>query len=175
MTGCSQHNMDGMDCSNKVQDTSQAVKFFDDELSFTVGPMDVKNVVDGKEKNITIVDVRAEADYAKDHIPGAINIPCDKHNYFKGSETEFSGLRKDGFNYVYCYEMLCNLSQEAAKKFASLGYPVKEVKGGFKAWQKKHSKKHHHGKKKHKAGKKHHAKHAKKHLEEKVEEKKEAK
>jgi rhodanese-related sulfurtransferase len=32
---------------------------------------------------------------------------------------------------------LCNLAQKAAKKFASLGYPVKEMAGGFTEWEKK--------------------------------------
>ncbi len=30
---------------------------------------------------------------------------------------------------------LCFLSQKAAQKLATFGYPVKEVNGGFKAWK----------------------------------------
>ncbi len=88
----------------------------------------------GKQR-ITIVDVRSADEYAKGHIPGAINIPYEKHESFEGSETEFPELRKDGYNYVYCYQLLCNLGQKAAKKFASLGYPVKEIVGGFEEWK----------------------------------------
>jgi rhodanese-related sulfurtransferase len=29
----------------------------------------------------------------------------------------------------------CNFSYKAAEKFSRLGYPVKVVKGGFKAWE----------------------------------------
>lgn len=46
-------------------------------------------------------------------------------------------MNKDGYNYVYCYELLCNLGQKAAKQFAKAGYPVKEIKGGFKSWEEK--------------------------------------
>lgn len=120
---------------NPVQDTAKAAQYFEDEMNFNTTPLGVKWAILEKTPNITIVDVRAEKDYAKGHIPGAINIPYDKWNGFEGKETEFSGLRKDGFNYVYCYELLCNLSQKAAKKFATLGYPSKEMKGGFDSWK----------------------------------------
>lgn len=123
--------------SSKVQDTRSAVKYFETELSFTSNPHGVNAIITAKDKNanVTIVDVRKEEDFKAGHIPGAINIPFDKWDGFNGKQTQFPGLRKDGVNYVYCYELLCNLGQVAAKKFASLGYPVKEMKGGFKSWK----------------------------------------
>lgn len=120
---------------SKLQDSKKAVEYFENELNFTTNPYGTKKVVDGEVKNVTIVDVRDAKSFAAGHIPGAINIPFDKYKGFEGSETEFSGLRKDGYNYVYCYEHLCNLAQKAAKKFASLGYPVKEMVGGFEEWK----------------------------------------
>ena len=117
------------------QDSAKAVEYFENELNFTTNPYGTKKVVEGEIKDVTIVDVRDAKEFAKGHIPGAINIPFDKHQSFEGPETEFPGLRKDGFNYVYCYELLCNLAQKAAKKFASLGYPVKEIVGGFEEWK----------------------------------------
>lgn len=118
-----------------IQDSQKAVEFFTQELEFKTNPHGVKAVIDGKVQNVTIVDVRSAEDFAKGHIPGAINIPPEKHAAFKGNETEFPKLRKDGYNYVYCYQLLCNLGQMAAKKFASLGYPVKEMVGGFEEWK----------------------------------------
>lgn len=118
----------------KIQDTEAAAKYFEDELNFTANPGSVKKVSEGKADGI-IIDLRKKEDFDKGHIPGAINIPFDKYDGFEGLQTEFPGLAKNKINYVYCYELLCNLSQKAAKKFASLGYPVKEVKGGFKAWE----------------------------------------
>lgn len=119
-----------------LQDSAKAVEYFENELNFKTNPHGVKSVVEGKTKNVTIVDVRDAKTFAKGHIPGAINVPFEKYNSFDGPETEFPGLRKDGFNYIYCYEQSCNLSQKAAKKFASLGYPVKEIVGGFEEWKK---------------------------------------
>jgi len=119
-----------------LQDSKKAVEYFTQELEFKTNPHGVKAVLSGEEKNVTIVDVRSEKDYAKGHIPGAINIPWEKHEGFDGAETEFPALKKDGYAYVYCYQLLCNLGQKAAKKFASLGYPVKEIVGGFEEWKK---------------------------------------
>jgi len=64
-------------------------------------------------------------------------MPFDKYNSFDGNETDFPQLRKDGYNFIYCYEEECNLAYKAARKFASLGYPVKVIKGGFESWHKK--------------------------------------
>ncbi len=118
----------------KIQDTQAAAKYFEDKLNFTAVPGTVKKVSEGKVEGV-IIDLRKKEHFDKGHIPGAINIPFDKFDGFEGAQTEFPGLSKDKINYLYCYELLCNLSQKAAKKFASLGYPVKEVEGGFKAWE----------------------------------------
>ena len=131
LCACSQ-NVDNKNTYD-IQDTAAAVKYFENELNFTTNPVGVKAVI-GSE-TITIVDVRREADFKAGHIPGAINLPFDKWDKFEGNQIEFPGLRKNGFNYVYCYELLCNLGQKAAKKFASLGYPSKEIKGGFQSWK----------------------------------------
>ena len=135
LLGTSAISVNAADKNDQIQDTAKAVEYFDNELNFKTNPHGVKAVLDGKVKNVTIVDVRSEADFAKGHIPGAVNIPWEKHESFDGSETEFPELRKDGYNYIYCYEHLCNLAQKAAKKFASLGYPVKEMVGGFTEWK----------------------------------------
>lgn len=118
-----------------VQNTTEAEQFFKKELDFKTNAYATKKVVDGEVKNVTIVDVRSAESYKAGHIPGAINLPDEKYNSFTGNETEFPGLRKDGYNYVYCYHGTCNLSQKAAMKFASLGYPVKEIVGGYDGYK----------------------------------------
>ena len=117
------------------QDSKKAEEFFAAELDFKTNPYGVNKMIDEKAKDIIIVDVRSTEDYAKGHIPGAINIPYEKYNGFNGSETKFPGLTKDKVNIVYCYNHLCNLAQKAAKVFASNGYPVKEMVGGFEEWK----------------------------------------
>ena len=116
----------------------KAAAFFKRQIDFTTNAPAVKKVVDGSVKNVTLVDVRDSNSYNKSHIPGAINVPFSDHmgpkGPFTGDETEFSKLRKEGFNYVYCYTPECNLALMACQKFSELGYRVKEVKGGFTGW-----------------------------------------
>jgi rhodanese-related sulfurtransferase len=137
LTACSYSGYHKPHSSNRIQDAAAAVKYFEDEMNFTTNPAGVKTAIE-KKQLVTIVDVRREADFKAGHIPGAINMPFDKWDKFEGNQTQFPSLRKDGFNYVYCYELLCNLGQKAAKKFASLGYPSKEMKGGFQSWKEHH-------------------------------------
>ena len=77
---------------------------------------------------INLVDVRAAEDFAKGHIPGAINLPREKW------ET-LQGLQKDRVNILYCYTQTCHLAATAAVQFASRGFPVMEMEGGFEAWK----------------------------------------
>jgi rhodanese-related sulfurtransferase len=131
LTGGSQPSF----CEEALQDQEQAISYFEKELAFTVTPRSAKAVVDGERKDVTVIDVRSAEDFAKGHIPGAINIPCEKYNNFEKENQAFEGLRRDHIHYVYCYELLCNLGQKAALAFARQGYAVKEMKGGFKSWE----------------------------------------
>ena len=117
------------------QNTEKAAQYFQEELDYKTNIYGVKQAIDNKATDITIVDVRLAKDFAKGHIPGAINLPYDQYANFEGTGPEFPGLRKEGYNYIYCYTAGCNLAQKAARKFALLGYPVKEVVGGFAAWK----------------------------------------
>jgi rhodanese-related sulfurtransferase len=121
---------------NKLQDTDKAAKHFECELNCVANPHSVQEALQKKEK-IIIIDVRDEKSYKDGHIPGAINLPYDKYQTFSGDQEKFKELDHDRFTYVYCYDLYCNLSQKAALKFAKLGYPVKEIKGGFEAWKQK--------------------------------------
>ncbi len=94
----------------KIQDTQAAARYFEDKLNFTAVHGTVKKVSEGKAEGV-IIDLRKKEHFDKGHIPGAINIPFDKFDGFEGVQTEFPGLSKDKINYLYCYELLCNLSR----------------------------------------------------------------
>ncbi len=121
--------------SKNIQDTSKAFSYFSDELAFTLSPKGLKDVCEKKVEGI-IVDIRRKDDFEKEHVPGAINIAFDQYDNFEGTQKDFSALSKTKMNYLYCYDALCPLALRAAKKFTSLGYPVKVLKGGFDAWKK---------------------------------------
>jgi len=108
-------------------DPRQARQYFADKLAFTTGPVELaRNLKQGGE--LTVIDVREAQDYKKGHIPGALNLPHDKwHTY--------EGLHQEKLNVLYCYSQVCHLAAKAAVEFASKGYPVMEMDGGFQAWK----------------------------------------
>jgi len=111
----------------RKNDPAKAKQYFTDKLSFTTGPVELaRNLKQGG--NVAVIDVREAADYRQGHIPGAVNLPHDKWNTREG-------LRKDTVNILYCYSQVCHLAATAALEFATEGYSVMEMEGGFAAWK----------------------------------------
>src|SRR5258707_1927821 len=112
----------------RTQDPAKAKAFFEDKLAFTTGPVELDQIIKSGDNHITVVDVREAEDFAKNHIPGAINLPREKWD-------SFEGLSKDKTNVVYCYTQTCHLAANACATFAGRGYPVMELEGGFEGWK----------------------------------------
>lgn len=110
-----------------TRQTERAKIFFEDRVGFTLGPVELKNMMN--EKSIRIIDVRRTEDYDRDHIPNAISIPG------KDIESSLSRLSKDNINIVYCYTQQCHLAAKAALILADRGYPAMELEGGYDAWK----------------------------------------
>lgn len=110
------------------QDTRQARDYFAQKLAFLTGPFELAGQI-RRNESITIVDVRLPSDFQAGHIPGAINLP-------QGKWHTLAGLTKDRTAVVYCYSQTCKLAAAAAVEFASAGFPVVEMEGGFEAWLK---------------------------------------
>jgi len=111
-----------------LNDPSKASEYFKTKMEFSTGPVELSHMLEQRNENINVVDVRASDDYAKGHIPRAISLPQDQW-------TTFKGLRKDKLNILYCYTQQCHLAATAAVEFATHGYPVMEMEGGFEAWK----------------------------------------
>jgi rhodanese-related sulfurtransferase len=106
-----------------------ARKYFETRLLFTAGPVDLKNALEQGEEP-EIIDVRPAEDYAKGHIPGAINIPEERWRSYSRR-----GLSKKRPNIFYAHTPASHLASRAAAYFAGKGYPVMELEGGMEAWQ----------------------------------------
>ena len=115
----------------KIPSAAKAKKYFQDKMSFTTGPVELERMVQ-QGQPVHIVDVRAAEDYAEGHIPDAVNLPKDQWTDAKIVKTR---LRKDRINVVYCYTHVCHLAATAAIEFASKGYPVMELEGGWRRWK----------------------------------------
>ena len=113
----------------KLNDPAKAREYFRAKIEYTTGPVELNHMLESHNGNINVVDVRAADDYAKGHIPGAVNLPKEKLATFKG-------LRQDKLNILYCYTQTCHLAATAAVEFAAHGYPVMEMQGGFDTWAK---------------------------------------
>ena len=100
--------------------------FFSKKLAFTLGPIELKNIM--AEKNVKLVDVRMRADYDIGHIPEAISIPYEE------LKDKISELSKDDLHIVYCYNNYCHLGSRAAYLLAQNNFSVMELSGGFKTW-----------------------------------------
>src|SRR5437870_11471561 len=112
----------------RIHEPAKAKAYFENKLAFTTGPVELERMIKSGENNINVVDVRAAEDFAKGHIPGAINLPKEKWDTLEG-------LQKDRVNVLYCYTLVCHLAATAAVHFADKGYPVMELEGGFETWK----------------------------------------
>ena len=112
----------------KKPDPKKAEEYFSAKCEFTTGPVELWHMIKENPKEFKVIDVRAEEDYKKEHIPGAYNLP-------RGKWETFDVLSKDLPNILYCYSQTCHLAAKAGKLFASKGYPVMEMEGGFEAWK----------------------------------------
>src|SRR5438445_3335116 len=114
--------------ASRIHPPERAKAYFEDKLAFTTGPVELDRWIKSGENNLVVVDVREPEDYAKGHIPGAINVPKERWN-------NPQGLSKEKTNVVYCYTQQCHLAANACVQFASRDFPVMEMDGGFAAWK----------------------------------------
>ena len=82
-----------------------------------------------EEEAVTIIDVRPPEEYAKGHIPGAINIPFKE---LAGRAKELLGDREV---IAYCRGPYCLLSYDAVALFRSMGQPARRLEDGFPEWR----------------------------------------
>ena len=108
-------------------DTGKAEKFFTRLMAFTLGPMELKEMLDSNEK-IVVIDVRDKEDYDSGHLPKAISIPRAE------LDERLEELSKDDLHIVYCYNQQCHLGLCACRLLAVKGYPCMHMEGGYKTW-----------------------------------------
>jgi rhodanese-related sulfurtransferase len=81
-----------------------------------------------------LVDTRSSESWAQGRIPGAVHLPT-REIAAHAEDGSLAGLVPPGTPVVtYCWGPGCNGATKAALAFARLGYPVKEMIGGFEYW-----------------------------------------
>lgn len=109
------------------KEQAAAIAYFEQKLSFEIGPVELKMGIERGEK-YQIIDLRTPELFGKAHIPGAENV------LFESLESHLPKLKKEITSVVYCYNHLCHLSARAALTLAKNGYKVRELAGGFDGW-----------------------------------------
>lgn len=104
------------------------VEFFKMKLMCELGPVELKRLLDEKS-SILLVDVRDRDSFAKEHIPGAINIPQ------LDVPKRFAEVPRDKTVVCYCWSPTCYMAAKACLDFAQHDYKVLELHGGIKAWK----------------------------------------
>lgn len=82
-----------------------------------------------REDAVTLLDVRAEAEYALGHLPGALNIPITE------LERRLAELPKDQEIIAYCRGLHCAFSADAVRALRARGYKARHFEGGLPGWQ----------------------------------------
>ncbi|MDQ8006052.1 MAG: rhodanese-like domain-containing protein [Pedobacter sp.] len=88
------------------------------------------------KKNIQLIDVRTEKEFAEQHIEKAVNVNIEDINFEKAVQS----LDKGKPVYLYCRSG--KRSSKAAKKLDSLGFQkIYDLEGGINSWNKKKGRK----------------------------------
>jgi rhodanese-related sulfurtransferase len=107
---------------------ADTIAHFSAKLSFETDPSDV--VADlAAGAPFVLVDVRGDEAWAQGRASGAIHIAKATI-----AETAASLIPAGTPVVVYCWGPACNGGTKSAIEFAKLGYPVKEMLGGFEYW-----------------------------------------
>ena len=111
-------------------DPATAAAFFAAELSFEADPDDVvRDMEEGTTAGFQLVEARSPEAFAKARIPGAVNLP-----HWEMDETTTKDWDRDLVYVVYCESFECNAATKGALKLATLGFRVKRLAGGIRAW-----------------------------------------
>ncbi len=113
-----------------TKDLSRGKKFFEDILSFTVGPFTLDEIIENRINTINIVDVREYNDYIEGHIPYAVHIP------YKEAKEHIEMLDKSKVTVIYTYSDSCPRAYKTALELIEKHYPSVILRGGFKEWKK---------------------------------------
>ncbi|HEY3715855.1 MAG TPA: rhodanese-like domain-containing protein [Jatrophihabitantaceae bacterium] len=106
-----------------------ALAHFAAKLDFETDVSDVHAGL-GAEPGFVLVDSRGAQAWAQGRIPGALHLPT------REIAGRAAALIPEGTSVVtYCWGPGCNGATRAALEFARLGYPVREMIGGFEYWR----------------------------------------
>lgn len=113
---------------------SRIRNFYEDEMATVVSPQTVKEYIDKNDDSYILVDLRSKAEYDKEHIKSALNIPAvslSKDQII----AAFQRLPKDKQIIVHCYSFACTLGRQIGRLLSQNNIFVKEMDVGWNEWR----------------------------------------
>jgi rhodanese-related sulfurtransferase len=108
---------------------AEALLHFSARLAFETDVSDVAADLEARAPGLVVVDSRSAESWAQGHVQGAIHLPTAEI-----ASRAADLVSRDVTVVVYCWGPGCNGGTKAALEFATLGYRVKEMLGGFEYW-----------------------------------------
>jgi rhodanese-related sulfurtransferase len=108
---------------------ADAVAHFATRLRYETDVSDVQAALASGTPGFVLVDSRGDAAWEQGHLPHALHLPTAQ------IAARAAELIPAGTPVVtYCWGPGCNGATRAALAFAQLGYPVREMLGGYEYW-----------------------------------------
>ena len=82
-----------------------------------------------RDGSVTLLDVRPADEFARGHLPGALNIPLDQLDAAMGSFTENVPV------VAYCRGPYCVLSYDAVAQLRARGVQAIRLEDGYPEWK----------------------------------------
>ncbi|GAA1520532.1 rhodanese-like domain-containing protein [Agromyces terreus] len=112
----------------QVASPADAIAHFRGRLGFEADVSDVQAALADGEPFV-LIDTRNDEAWAQGRVPGAVHVPRREIGARAASVVPVGTPVV-----VYCWGPGCNGATRSALEFAALGYPVKEMIGGFEYW-----------------------------------------
>jgi rhodanese-related sulfurtransferase len=106
-----------------------AAAHFARRLTVEADVSDVQADLAGGVAGLVVVDSRSAQAWEQGHLPGAVHLPTARI-----AERAASLIPPTSYVVTYCWGPGCNGATRAALAFATLGYRVKEMIGGYEYW-----------------------------------------
>ena len=115
--------------------------FYSAELAVHVSPHGMRKEIAAGQLSVTLVDLRSQEEYEREHIKGAVNIPAyrdpDHPAYYDVERivSSFRMLPRDKDVVVYCYSTPCMTGRKIGKLLADNDIYVKHLGIGWNEWR----------------------------------------
>ena len=96
----------------------------------TITPLEALNLIEEQGHEITILDIRPKEDFEKEHVPGALNLDYDGHEF----QQKVEKLDKEKNYLIYCKSGV--RGGYFMDKMRDSGFKgAYNILGGFVAWK----------------------------------------